>query len=86
MHDEDNYRYIGNHGVVELKVHENILLGLLIKNKHKITTFEEIADTIYGYKVDKHLKININLKISRLRKKLKREFKIFSKFNMGYYI
>lgn len=86
MLDEDNYRYIRNNEIINLTVHENIILALLIKNKGSVTTFNDIAQALYGSNSDTALNLNINLKIYRLRKKLKNEFKIYNRPGIGYFV
>lgn len=86
MHDENNFRYIGNNEVIELTVNENSILKLFIKNKDNITTFDEIAQAVYECNSDIVINIKINQAVCRLRRKLKNEIQIYSKRGFGYFI
>lgn len=48
MHDEDNYIFIGANRVIDLTVKENKILSLLIKNKGKVVTHDQLCKLIYN--------------------------------------
>lgn len=85
MHDEDNFRYIGKK-VIRLTRSENIILGLLMKNKGNITKYEEISKALGYEKLDESVKKSIIILMCRLRKKLKKELKITTIRTAGYEI
>lgn len=86
MHDEKNYRYIARDAVIELTPIENKILAILIKNKGKITTYNELCREIYGYDADKYFYFCLSSAVSRLRWKLNDEIKIKTVRKIGYRI
>ena len=86
MYDENLGEYIGRNNVIELTKHENIILKLLIEKKGHVVTYEEIIKKIYDCEPDRCLVININCKVTRLRKKIKGEFVIQTRKCWGYFI
>lgn len=86
MHDENNYRYITKNSIIQLTPLENIALALLIKNKGKIVTKSIMSKTLYNCEYDVSTNKSITNLICRLRKKLKGECDIISRFKIGYFI
>ena len=70
MHDDENFRYIGKNGYIDLTPSENSLLKKLIDNKGKVVKFHKMP----------------YVAIKRLRKRLKGEVEIKNKNGVGYYI
>jgi DNA-binding response OmpR family regulator len=85
MLDEENLWYYDGQDLINLTPNELKLLGLLIENKNKIVTKEEICLKVYldNYR-ELYIKL-IRLIVSRANKKLK-DFKIKCKRGVGYYI
>lgn len=87
MHDDENYRYVTKNGYIYLTPYENILLKLLLEQKGKVITYDDYLVFLY---CEKHLCISTLIAfkelISRLRKKLKGEIEIKTKYGIGYYI
>lgn len=86
MHDDENYRYIGNGKIIDLSVYENEILKDLIANKGKVVKYETILLKIYKVNDIKILYNTVTTIISRLRKKLKGEVEIKTKRKVGLYI
>ena len=84
MHDETNMRYITSNKCIDLTVLENKILSLLIREKGKIVTYEQICEEVYHDTYDVYYKSNIRLHIYRLKEKLKDEFEIINQANVGY--
>lgn len=66
--------------IISLSPNEYKILELLSENKNKILKYEEVQKKL---KIKKH---DIYVYVNRLRKKLKDEFKIYTKVNVGIYI
>lgn len=87
MLDEGREAYIGHDKVILLNKNNFELLKLLLDNKGKIVTMQEIIYTLYGdIKIDSYFKRCIHQRIYLLRKKLAGEIEIFTKCTFGYYI
>ena len=87
MLDEDKGIYIGNHGkIMELTNYENTILSLLINNKGRVVTFDEISQELYRCFADEHTINCIRYRIWALRIKFKDEFQIYTRVGYGYYI
>ena len=71
--------YLGNQ-LISLSPNEYKILDIIIKNKNRIIEFKEIQKQMNLSKQD------IYVYIYRLRKKLKGEFKIYTKYDIGVYI
>lgn len=84
MLDEYNYRFIGNNEIIQLSTKETWILELLISNKGRIVSHDEISDWIYG--ADGSTDENIRVLIWRLAQKLKKYFVIKTKRCKGYII
>lgn len=48
MLDEENQRFIAGEKIINLSKKETQLLSLLIQNKGKVVTYDDISDYIYG--------------------------------------
>lgn len=84
MLDEYNYRFIGNNEIIQLTPTETMILSILIKNKGKVVSFNEMIEKLYGnYGCSLG---NIRLHMKHLRDKLKYEFDIKTIRNVGYII
>lgn len=86
MHDDENLRFYGKNGVIELTKMDNTILKELIKNKGKLVTFECFCKLIYQDILDCCYETNIRINIFRLRKKLKNELYIQNIRGKGYRI
>lgn len=85
MHDEDNYIYVGTDKIIDLTLKENKILSLLIQNKGKVVTHEQLCKLIYN-DMDYYLKECMINKVFGLRKKLKGEVEILTIRGVGYKI
>lgn len=85
MHDEDNYIYVGSEKIIDLTLKENKILSLLIRNKGRVITHEQLCKLIYGG-VDYYFIECIRNKMFFLRKKLKGEVEILNVRGVGYKI
>lgn len=85
MHDEDNHIFIGTNRIIDLTVKENKILSLLIHNKGKVVTYEQLCKLIYN-DMDYYLKQCMSNKVFKLRKKLKGEVEILTIREIGYKI
>ena len=79
MLNEDGYCFIGKKEIIELTIFETKVLSLLLQNKGRITTYEQICDFTYNQKIDEYYKRTIQTKICRLRTKMKNEVNIKNK-------
>lgn len=86
MHDDENYRYIGNGKVIDLSVYENEILKELIANKGKVVKYEILLLKLYESTDKKILEKAMRTIVSRLRKKLAGEVEIITKKQVGLYI
>lgn len=86
MHDLYNFRYIGKDKIIDLTKDENILLYLLMQKKGDVVTYEEIANALYNCSSDASIMKCINVRISRMNKKLKNELHISNRIGIGYII
>lgn len=86
MHDDENYRFIVGNQYIELTVKENKILKILIENKNRVVTFEQLCMALYNDPLDIYYRSNIALLIRRLRKKLGQNVHIKNKFGIGYTI
>ena len=84
MLDEYNYRFIGNNEIIHLSKRETWLLELLISNKGKIVSHDEISDWIYG--ADGSTDENIRVLLWNLKQKIKKYVEIKTKNRKGYII
>lgn len=84
MHDFYNLRYYGKE-TIELTYTENIILDLLLRNKKHIVKYEELTKILYQKKANNKRNC-LKASISKLNIKLKNEFKIYNKVNIGYVI
>ena len=82
MLDEENYRYIENGETVNLTRMETRILAILIRNKGRIVSHQEMEEELYKRVYDNHMIIRNH--ISRMRKKLKLDIK--NKRQIGYYL
>lgn len=85
MHDEDNYIFIGTNKTIPLTIRENKILKILIENKGKVVTYQQLCKLIYR-ETDYYIKQCILNKMFKLRKKLKGEVEILTIRGVGYKI
>jgi len=85
MHDEDNYVFIGESKIIDLTPKENKILKLLLQNKGKVVTHEQLCKLIYN-DIDYYFKQCMKNKIHGLRKKLEGEVDILTVRGIGYKI
>lgn len=87
MLDENRGIYIGDNGnIIELTPEEVRIMELLINNRGWVVSHRIISKEIYRCEPDKYVICAIRLRIQRLRKKFKNEFKIYNRYELGYYI
>ena len=86
MHDDENFKFYGKKGIIELTIKENIILKKLIKNKGKIVTLKQLCELCYWDNLDACYENSIIQSISRIRKKLKGEVYIENIAKKGYRI
>lgn len=84
MLDEYNYRFIGNNEIIHLTQTETMILSILMHNKGKVVSYNEMIEKLYG----NHgcSLANIRLRMKNLKNKLKYEFDIKTIRNVGYII
>ena len=73
-----------NGQVIELSRMENIMLNLIIENKEKVTTYQEICFRVFAKQMEKSEYDSIIHVMLSLRKKLKGVLDIFSIRGRGY--
>lgn len=83
---EDGYVFITNNKSIQLTLVDTKILSLLLRNKGTVIKYEYICKEIFNSKVDKYYLASIMSRICRLRKKLKEEINIETKYNIGYVI
>ncbi len=74
MHDDENCKFYGENGIVDLTIKENLILKELLKNKGEIVTYEDLCMLLYNDNVDDYYKYSIRCTLFRLRNKLKDVF------------
>lgn len=84
MFDEGLWAYIFEDKIVELGAKEGTLLLLLIENKNRVVTFEEISQKLYGYNYDDYIGSCIRQIKSTICEKTQNTIKIYNKRNVGY--
>ena len=70
--------------VIDLSRLENIILNLLIKNKERVTTYQEICFHLFAKQMEKSEYDSIIHVMVSLRKKMKGVLDIFSIRGRGY--
>ncbi len=87
MLDEINCWYYDKRKLIDLTPNETKLLSILIDNKYRIVSIQEICTKVFNdYKNIKIYENSIKLLISRLNKKINFSIKIQSKYKKGYYL
>ena len=86
MLDENTYTYVSKNGIVDLTLREYKLLKMLIDNKHRIVTYEEICQVLFNDKNDFCYQRCIYTVMSNLKKKCNNELPILLKRDVGYYL
>lgn len=85
MLDENLYNYITSKGKVELSKDDYKFLKLLIYNKHRVVTYDEITQELYEIPIcDICLRRCIMTRASKLANKLNHELKFKNVSKVGY--
>lgn len=86
MHDDEYGRYITKYGYINLSIKENLALKVLLKNRGRVVSYEELSNALYRESLNEEHHYCIRNFVNRLRKKLKGEVEIKIKCSIGYYI
>ena len=85
MLDETSGRYIAKGKIIQLSRRETRMLYYLIKNKHRIVTYEELSRFVYcNYRYDKYVRDSLLVLVHKLRAKIKGVLEITNKTQLGY--
>ena len=84
MFDEGLWAYAVEDKIVPFGAKEGTLLLLLIENKNKIVTFEEISEKVFESKYDKFISNALKQMKKIIERKSKNTIKIYSKRQRGY--
>lgn len=84
MFDEGMWCYAVNGDLVEMGAKEGTLLLLLIENKNRVVTYDEISKIIYDCECDEFIIGCIRQLRKNIYKKTQNTIKIYTKKNVGY--
>lgn len=84
MFDEGLWAYAVEDKIVPFGAKEGTLLLLLIENKNKVVTFEEISEKVFESKYDKFIANALKQMKKIIERKTKNTIKIYSKHQRGY--